>query len=451
MLTRKKITSMILLTAMMIIGLSVVAEEGKPDEEPVFDFRYESWRLTRPGNTVIYELNLESENMDKLVKTLVEHKLDQLTYKESYYNGDRLIEENTGKINLEERKSKIYVSNLREEGVSFEEMRVNFQGSILECQKFSFPDGRVEIYSHKIPVGGLLRKIAPDGTVVQKLTDIHYGREAEATVSEIKSEVTGVKDGESSALSVSDLMKGMKKDQSAKKSRSRQSTLVISETNQDTDSEESPGSFLEQIQRTSGASRTERFLDNTPLWIAGFDRYGAKVTYHISRTIIQDGEETKKKPVKKVIHFEKYIRPEDYEKKPKGVFSVKGEEETDKWSITMEINPYSEMEAYELPAEAVSILPGTFNCFHIVLVSREPEVTEEEKGNERIVTRTDKKKEYWISSVKGHLAVVKKIETDKKQISRTDSADDSFVLDKNEVTEITKWTLVDLQPPEKNK
>ena len=429
----------------LIISPFLFGQETKPDETPVVNMRYESWRLSRTGDTVVYKPKAGETGPDRIEKKLLDATLGRFRIQVRTYRGENLLEEKTEDYSIRDKKKTLLPSALAKEGTRLEPVREMFKGTVYYCQKYSNPDGSVEIVSQKLPMGGLLKKMNPEGNVVMELVEFWEGRRESTTISQIKEEKIVSRDSNKTALTVSELMKGIRRE---RRENSRQNSgrkrIVIGNVGKRPVKENAAPGFLDEVKQ-KGAKPTEQFISDSALLVAGFSRLNATAVYHLTEKRLPPSEgEGPVIPRKVEMIYQKYI-PKSGDKPPRAVFEISSREQKEKIEIELGINPFPEMKAFELPPEAVTIIPGSFNCFHIRLVSPEPVIDVEQGEKERVVKIADTKIDFWISNVEGFLVVVKKLETTREQINRTsleggDPVSEEIVLEK-------KWVLSDFQPP----
>ncbi len=432
---------------LLFICLIVVAQDAaEPGETPVINFRYESWRLSRPGDTVVYHLYGAPGAPDRLERKLLKSILDRYTYQIRTYLGERLVEEKTATISLRDMSRKVYPSELRKTHIEMSTSREIFKGSVYNCQRLKKGDGSVEILSQKIPLGGLMKRLDAAGRTTEEVIEVRQDGVSGPSVSQIKKEVIKSPEAGRSAFSVSELLR---KSRAEKKgipaTRKGKTAIVIGNIGEKPVETHKAQSFIQEV-KMAGGKPSELFSSKSALLLAGFNHLHAVATYRVSESLKPENKGTPTLPRKITITYLRYIRPIDEKRHAGLLFSLASEDGITTREIPLQPKPYHDMEAFELPPEAVTIMPGTFNCFHIRLVLPTPLRSTTDKGDNRIVTQTDKKIDYWITNIKGREVVAKKIETVKKRVTETAIDNPAMVISTEESTRSTKCTLVDFNP-----
>ena len=418
-------------------------EEGESYE---IDMRFESWRLSLKGDTAIYKLYGKQGEPDRIERKIIDKTLDKIKYQVSTYRGEMLVEEKTERLDLKEMERKLFPARLREKGIVFSETRFTFQGSIYNCQSLQSPDGSVEIYSQKVPAGGLMKKLNPEGDLLRELVAIRYGRNEGSAVTSIKDEVIQSEHVGKTATNVSELMQGIRKERGQiRKSSKGRKKVVIGNIGTMQEKKKQYNTFLEEVKEDGGVP-TDEFISDAPLLVAGFNRLNAVAGYHLIRSVEPSSDEGPAAPVKVTINYEKFLSATNGDP-PRGVFKITHNEKIETADVVLGKNPFPDMKAFKLHPEAVKIIPGTFNCFHIRLVTPKLLTSVREGQNLQVSTVTDKKVDYWISNVKGFMVVVKKIEADRQEITKVMLDGSGSAPQTEKITIVKKWTLTGFNPP----
>jgi hypothetical protein len=443
----KRVNSVITATLLIVafFNSNITAQDN--EDKSILNVSYESWRTSRKGDTVIYRIIGQKEGPDRVIKKITDRTLDKIDYQVSYYSGSRLLEEETRQIVLKkDLKKRVSLSGLKKKGIRVSNTSLTFRGTLYKCVKYVYPDGKEEIYSPKIPAGALLNRKGADGKILEELVEIRMGSATGLRISQIGKKTGSNKEIKTGAFSVSELMKGMKHEK--KPVRSKKKSMVIS-FNSNAE-KKNAGEFQNYIEeaKENGGNSAKQFLDNSTLLVYGFDKLHARVKYHVIESIQPQESDDLPIPATLSINYEKFIVSKKKTIPHRGVFNLEIDGETSVEEIALKVNPYPEMAAFEFNSEAVSILPGSFNCFRIRLVSPEPVTVVEEKDGIEIKSIIEKKIDYWISVEKGCQIVVKKIETEKEKITET-PVDGTDSADFREIIRTKKMTLIEFIPPEK--
>jgi len=439
---------------LLLTGLSMFlpAQEGNKEETQVFNMRYESWRACRPGDLVVYKISGGEGQPDRLEIKVLEHSLDEIKYQTSAFGGGRLIEEKTLDIKLKELNRYLYPLELKKQGIEFSNVRETFQGTLYSCQRFQYQDGSVEIITDKIPAGALLRKIDSQGKIIQDLVEFKEGRQSASTISAIKEQVIKPEHFGRTATTVSELMSSMKKDkeQEALAGKRGKGVFIGNVGKQPVDAVKAAG-FMEEVELQRGVP-TDKFYKDAAVLLFGFNWPKASAEYHVIETFEPARSASPPVPKKVNVEFAEFYPPREDKKRGKdmgkGLFILSYDDIVTSAKISLGSAPYPDMKSFELPTEAVTVIPGTINCLHIRLAISNPLQKVKKDENSQIVTLTDRKIDYWIGNVKDCNVVVKKIETEKEKITHTSLEDTGEALSEAESTKTKKWTLVDFQPPQ---
>jgi len=434
-----------------LICALVPAQEVNKGENQLINMRCESWRACTPGDMAVYNVAVGENKIDRLEIKVLEHNLDQIKYQTSALGEGRLIEEKTAEINLKEMKRYFYASDLKKEGIEFSNVRETFQGTIYTCQRFQYQDGSVEIVSDKIPAGGLLKKLDPQGKILQEILEFKEGRQTASAISSIKEQVIKPEHVGKSATTVSELLTGIRKEreQATSEGKKGKGVFIGNVGKQPADAGKA-ASFTDQVVLERGAP-TDKFYKDAAVLLFGFNWPKATAEYHVIETLEPAKDANPPAPTRVNLEFAEFY-PSKGEKKrggepAKGLFIVSYDDTVTSAKVSMDTAPFPDMKAYELPIEAVTVIPGTINCLHIRLVSATPLQKVKKVENMQMVTLTDKKYDYWIGNVKDCNVVVKKIETEREKITHTSLEDTGEALSEEERIRVKKWTLVDFQPP----
>jgi hypothetical protein len=435
-----------------LICAPVPAQEGNKGEDLLINMRYESFRVCSTGDLVVYSVSGGENKIDRLEIKILEHNLDQIKYQTSAYGEGRLIEEKTAEINLKEMKRYLYASELKKEGIEFSNVRETFQGTIYTCQRFQYQDGSAEIVSDKIPAGGLLRKMDPQGKNLQEILDFKEGRQSGATISAIKEQVIKPEHSGKSATTVSELLTGIRKEreQSAPEEKKGKGVFIGNVGKPPADAGKA-ASFTEEVVLERGVP-TDKFYKDAAVLLFGFNWPKASAEYHVIETLEPAKGPNPPAPTRVNLEFAEFYPSKDEKKRgkdpAKGLFIVSYDDTVTSAKVSMDSAPFPEMKSYELPVEAVTVIPGTINCLHIRLVTANPMQKVKQDENVQTITLTDKKFDYWIGNVKECNVVVKKIETEREKITHTSLLDTGEALSEEERTRTKKWTLIDFRPPQ---
>ena len=433
--------------ALTLVCMASWAQPLPKEEKQVINMFYESWHNCSTGDTAIYRIKAEKGEPDVVEIEVIDRKLKSFKFQESYYRESKLFEEKRKTFSLEEIKRYYTPSELQEKGIEFSELRETFKGSVYSCQRYQYPDGSVEILCDKVPAGGLLKKWDKQGSLVQELLDMRRGKGASSMVSEIKAEVIKPQQINRTALTVSELMDDISREKKTQDKGRKKHSLVIGELGkQPEDVPVDAESFLEEVRLLKG-KLTGKFNNFAPIFVMGFDGYEAKAKFHKITTRKPSREENPPIPKEITIDYSGYTPPEG-ESHGKALYTLLSEDKPSTGEVLLQVFPYPEMEVFELPPEAVTIIPGTFNCHHIRLVQLQPRQEVKKEGRFQTINMIDTKKDYWITNIKGYMAVAKRIDMKKEHRIKTpldgvgESRSEIFVTE-------DKWTLVEFTPPSK--
>jgi hypothetical protein len=208
---------------------------------------------------------------------------------------------------------------------------------------------------------------------------------------------------------------------------------------------------MEEVVLQKG-NPTDKFYKDAAVLLFGFNWPGATAEYHVIDTLEPAKDQNPPVPTKVSLEFAEFYPQKDEKKRgkdpAKGLFIVSYDDTVTSAKVSLDTAPFPDMKSYELPVEAVTVIPGTINCLHIRLVIANPLQKVKQDENIQIVTLTDKKFDYWIGNVKECNVVVKKIETEREKITHTSLLDTGEVLSEEERTRVKKWTLIDFRPPQ---
>lgn len=436
MFISRKVCWVALLLLTMAGAILIAAE---PNEKQEYDARYESWRLSQSGDLVIYKLAGGENEPDRMEITITERTLDRLSFVTRTYQGERLLEEKPGRISLADMTRQFYPSELKQQGIEFSKSNEIISGTAHSVQKFAKDDGSYGIFSEKIPAGGLIRKVDASGKTVQELIESRSSKLGGSAVSQIKKETPKPSAFDRKPLSISDLRDEVRRE------KTESAKIVISRDAAQAVKTQTALSFLEEVQQDKGQP-TKRFLDNPPLLAFGFDRMRASARYFLTKTTEPAAEQTPEEPKPYIATFQSYLYHKGNPKPARARFIIIEDDKTTSPTVDLE-NPFMpDMKSFELPPEAVTILPGTFNCFRFRLVSATPATTVRKEGNNQITTITDKKIDYWITNVMDYTVAIKKIETEKVRQTIAPVEDLTNVISSEEMTHVKKWILEEFSP-----
>lgn len=436
MFISRKVCWVALLLLTMAGAILIAAE---PNEKQEYDARYESWRLSQSGDAVIYKLAGAENEPDRMEITITERTLDRISFITRTYQGERLVEEKPGRISFADMTRQFYPSELKQQGIEFSKASEIISGTARSVQKFAKDDGSYEIFSEKIPAGGLIRKVDASGKTLQELIESRSSKLGGSAVSQIKKETPKPSSFDRKPLSISDLRDEVRRD------KTESAKIVISRDAAQAVKTQTALSFLEEVQQDKGQP-TKRFLDNPPLLAFGFDRIRARARYFLTKSTEPAAEQTPEETQPYIATFQSYLYHKGNPKPARARFIIIEDDKTTSPTVDLESPFMPDMKPFELPPEAVTILPGTFNCFRVRLVSANPTTAVKKEGNNQITTITDKKIDYWITNVMDCTVVVKKIETEKVRQTVAPVEDITAVISSEVVTHIKKWILEEFSP-----
>lgn len=422
------------------------AQETPVKETFIVNMRYESWKNSSLEDTVIYQLKAESKEPEILEIKIIEIKLDQYVFQMRTYLKERLIEEKRETISLKDMNRYYKPSELKDKGIEITELRETIMDSVYICQRIKYPDGSVEFYCDKIPAGGVLRKINPEGETMRELLEIKQGSKRITMVTELEERKDKPVEIKTGALTVSELMTGLKQEQAKiQKSDKEKKKIVIGNVGKQPVEESGKAeTFLEEVKLQNGKV-SDKFSKYAPVLVVGFDRPKASAKFHMLKTEEPDSGQNPTIPLEINITYTNYVPPKD-KGSGKALFTIFALDEVTTTLVRLKENPFPDMIAFELPPEAVSIIPGSFDCYHVRLVSPKPEVSLKTQDQFQIMTIKDSKIDYWITNVEGSTVAVKKMLTEKEQIIKTSLDGTGEDSDKIDRTRIKKWTLVEFKP-----
>jgi len=432
----KKLYCLVFVLLATAAALLIAAE---PNEIQEYDARAESWRLSQSGDAVIYKLTGAENEPDRMEITITERTLDRLAFIVRTYQGERLVEEKPGRISLGDLTRQFYPSELKEQGIEFSKSNEIINGTARAVQKFVQTDGSYEVFSENIPAGGLLRKVDAAGKIVQELVEIHSSKLGSSPVSQIKKETPKPSAFDKKPLSISDLRDEVRREKT-------DTAKIVIERGEAKDAQTQPfASFLEEVHQDKGQI-SKKFLDNPALLSFGFDRLKASARYFLTKSAEPSAIQTSEETQPYIATFQSYLYRKGNPKPARARFITIEDDKATTNDVDLEKPFMPDMKLYELPPEAVTILPGAFNCFRVRLVSATPATTVKKEGNNLITAITDKKIEYWITNVMGSTVAVKKIETEKIRRKIAPAEDPAAVLSSEESTRIKKWILEEFTP-----
>jgi hypothetical protein len=432
---------------MMIFASGVPGKE--PREQPEYDARYESRRLSSIGAFVVYKLYGAAGEPDRLEITVTEKALDHFTYVIKTYSGDRLVEEKTEKGTLGDTNRQFFPSELHAQGIEFSKGSEIINKTVYPTQRFRSPDGSVEVYSQQIPAGGLLKKMDPSGRVLWELVEMKTGKDTDAAISQIKKDTSKSVIGITAPLSISDLSQDIRKKRQEQQGRASSGKRVVI-------NEESPrvaltpraSSFLEEVSLANGVP-SERFASNILLLQFGFERPQASAQYYLIESTEPAIQQTPESHANVTITFAESIASLDEKTPPRALFTIDQDGKTTSTKIEITGKGIPGMKGFEFLPEVVTVPPGAFSCFHIRFVIQSPLKTIVQEGKIQTTTITDKKIDYWVSNVSDCTVVVRKIEAERKQKIQCAADEPSVILSQEDVTKVKKWSLVNFSPVKK--
>ena len=443
---------------LMIFASGVPGKE--PREQPEYDARYESRRLSSIGAFVAYKLYGSAGEPDRLEITVTEKALDHFTYVIRTYSGDRLVEEKTEKGTLGDTNRQFFPSELHAQGIEFSKGSEIINKTVYPTQQFRSPDGSVEVYSQQIPAGGLLKKMDPSGRILRELVEMKTGKDTDAAISQIKKDTSKSVIGITAPLSISDLAQdARKKRQEQQRPTSSGKRVVINEEAPRGALTHRASSFQEEVSLENGVP-SERFASNILLLQFGFERPQASAQYYLIETTepaipptlelrrISD-QQTSESPATVTITFAKSITSLDEKTPPMALFTIDKDGKTTSTKVEITGKGIPGMKGFELPPEVVTVPPGAFSCFHVRLVIQSPLKTIVQEGKIQTTTITDKKIDYWVSNVSDCTVVVRKIEAERTQKIQCAMDEPSIILSQEDVTKVKKWSLVNFSPVKK--
>jgi hypothetical protein len=435
---------------LFLIGtISICAQEAPVKEAPLVNMRYESWRNSSPEDTVVYKLKSESEEPEILEIKIIEIKLDRYDFQMRTYLKERLIEEKRETISLKDMERYYKPLELKDKGIEITELRETIMGSVYACQRFQYADGSIEIYCDKIPAGGLYKKIDSGGETISELLETRQGSKRTSMVTELDEKKVKTVEIKTGALTVSELMTGLKEDRAKiQQSIKEGKRVVIGNVGKQPVEESSRAeTFLEEVKLQNGKV-SDKFFKYGPVLVVGFDRPKASAKFHMIETVEPGSGESPPAPLEINITYTDYIPP-----KNKGygwaLFTLFVGDEVTTTQVRLKENPFPDMMAFELPPESVSIIPGSFDCYHIRLVSPKPEVSVTKQDRFQVTTIRDVKIDYWISNVEESTVAVKKTLTEREQIIKSTLDENVEVPEKIDRSRVKKWTLVEFKPSAK--
>ena len=432
---------------LMIIASGVPGKE--PREQPEYDARYESRRLSSIGAFVVYKLYGAAGEPDRLEITVTEKALDHFTYVIRTYSGDRLVEEKTEKGTLGDTNRQFFPSELHAQGIEFSKGSEIINKTVYPTQRFRSPDGSVEVYSQQIPAGGLLKKMDPSGRILRELVEMKTGKDTDAAISQIKKDTSKSVIGITAPLSISDLAQdARKKRQEQQRPTSSGKRVVINEEAPRGALTHRASSFQEEVSLENGVP-SERFASNILLLQFGFERPQASAQYYLIETTEPAIQQTPESPATVTITFAGYIPSLDEKTPPKAVFKIEQDGKTTSTKVEITGKGIPGMKGFELLPEVVTVPPGAFSCYHVRLVIQSPLKTIVQEGKIQTTTITDKKIDYWVSNVSDCTVVVRRIEAERTQKIRCAADEPSIILSQEDVTKVKKWSLVNFSPVKK--
>ena len=430
---------------LLIFASGALAKE--PGEQPEYDARYESWRISSKGACVVYKLYGATGEPDRLEITITEKALGNFTYVIRTYSGERLVEEKTEKGTLADRNRQFFPSELRAQGIEFSKGSEIINKTVYSTQQFRNPDGTIEVYSQQIPAGGLLKKMDSSGKVLRELVEMRTGKDTDAVISQIKKEAPKSVIGITAPLSISDLAEDVrkKKQEQQETAPSGKHVVISGEGVPRSALTRRASSFQEEVSGENGIA-SERFASNALLLQFGFERPQAFAQYYLTETTEPSIQQTPKSPVNVTITFAESIPSLDEKTLPKALFTIERDGKTTSILVEITEKAVPEMREYELPPEVITVPPGSFNCFHNRFVMQSPLKTVVQKGKVQTTTITDKKIDYWVSNVSDCAVVVRKMESERTQKIQCAVDEPSTILSQEDVTKVKKWSLVSFSP-----
>jgi hypothetical protein len=430
-----------------LIGTVCLRSQEKPvKESALINMQYESWRNSSPEDSVIYKIKPESGETEILEIKVLEIKLDRYDFQLRTFLKERLLEEKRETFSLKDMNRYYKPEDLKEKGIEITEFRETILGSVYPCQKVLYPDGSQEIYCDKIPAGGLFKKLNPAGETIQELLETKQGAKRTSMVTELQDKKDKLSEIKTGALTVTELMAGLKDERTKiQQSDKDQKKVVIGNVGKQPEEEASKAeTFLEEVKLQNGKT-SDKFNQYAPVLVVGFDRLKASAKYHMIETVEPNPGGNPPIPLEINAAYTDYIRT-----KGKGaglaLFTLKVRDEVTTTLVRLKENPFPDMMAFELSPEAVSIIPGSFNCHHLRLVSPKQEISVKKQGGYQVTTIRDTKIDYWISVVQESTVAVKKVLTEREQIIKTSLDGTGEASDKIDRLKEKKWTLVEFNP-----
>ncbi|MBN1900807.1 hypothetical protein JW926_05705 [Candidatus Sumerlaeota bacterium] len=427
--------------------MSLYSQDAAVKETPVINMQYESWRNSSPEDIVIYKLKPESgEEPEILEIKILEIKLDKYDFQTRKYVKERLIEEKRESFSLKDMNRYYKTAELNDKGIMFSESRETIAGSVYPSQKLQYPDGSVEIYCDRIPAGGLYKKLNPAGEAIRELLETKHGSKRTSMVTELEGKKGKPHEIKTGALTVSELMKGLHQGQrtTSQPDPDKKKVVIGNIGKQPEEESVKAETFLEEVALQKGKA-SDKFSRYAPVLVAGFDRPKASALFHLIETIEPVSGEREPSPIEIRIIYSEYIPPQ---RKGYGnaLFTLIVGDDITTTLVRLRENPFPDMKEFELPPEAVSIIPGSFDCYHVRLVSPKPEVSVEEQDGYQITTIRDAKIDYWISNIQDSTVALKKTFTEREQIIKVSRDGSSNAPETIDRTKVKKWTLVEFKP-----